>query len=103
MRWPGRWLSTVARPPHDGWGIQCQWVDADGRSHRVAEETVTSLRQVIGTPPDDLEDRAPLVVRPGGALGLGPVRVICEDGSRREVDDRLPDDFPLGYHRILSD
>jgi 4-alpha-glucanotransferase len=61
---------------------------------------VARLRAVVGEPPADLEDRAPLVVRPGDPLGLGDATVTCEDGSTREVGDELPDDFPLGYHRV---
>jgi len=47
----------------------------------------------------------PLVTRPGRDLGLGPVgpvEVECEDGTLRQVDGTLPDDFPLGYHRLRT-
>ena len=47
----------------------------------------------------------PLVTRPGRDLGLGPigpVEVECEDGTVRQVDASLPDDFPLGYHRLRT-
>ena len=49
--------------------------------------------------------RALLVTRPGRDLGLGPVgpvEVECEDGTLRQVDGTLPDDFPLGYHRLRT-
>ena len=49
--------------------------------------------------------RASLVSRPGRDLGLGsvgPVEVECEDGTVRQVDGPLPDDFPLGYHRLRT-
>ena len=45
------------------------------------------------------------MTRPGGDLGLGPVgpiEVECEDGTVRQVDGPLPDDFPLGYHRLRT-
>ena len=86
----------------DAWGVQRRWVDADDGPHEVDDKTVVRLREVIGTPPDDLEQRAPIVTRPGRALGLGTVRVTCEDGTERDVEDRLPDDFPLGYHRLRT-
>jgi 4-alpha-glucanotransferase len=86
--------------PVDAWGIQQEWVDADDRPQRVDDATVARLREVIGEPPADLEERAPIVTRPGRRLGLGRVEVACEDGSTRTVEDRLPDDFPLGYHRV---
>jgi 4-alpha-glucanotransferase len=86
----------------DAWGILHEWVDADDRPHQVPSRTVEQLREVIGTPPADLERRAPIVTRPGRALDLGPVRVTCEDGTEHEVDGRLDEDFPLGYHRLTT-
>jgi len=86
----------------DAWGIQRDWIDSDDRPQTVAPETIESLRAVIGTPPADLEDRAPIVTRPGRALGLGRVHVTCEDGTAHTVAGRLPEDFPLGYHRLRT-
>lgn len=86
----------------DAWGIQRDWIDSDDRPQTVADATIESLRAVIGRPPADLEERAPVVTRPGRALGLGRVEVACEDGSVRIVEDRVPDDFPLGYHRMRT-
>ncbi|WP_220451214.1 4-alpha-glucanotransferase [Nocardioides dongkuii] len=84
----------------DAWGLQQDWVDADDRPQRVADETIKRLREVIGRPPEDLDERRPVVTRPGRRLGLGPVTVVCEDGTERQVGDVLPEDFPLGYHRV---
>src|SRR3954462_9374201 len=67
----------------DAWGIQQDWVDADERPQRVDDATVARLREVIGRPPADREERAPIVTRPGRRLGLGRVEVTCEDGSTR--------------------
>ncbi|MBA2457283.1 MAG: 4-alpha-glucanotransferase [Nocardioidaceae bacterium] len=86
----------------DDWGIQARWIDADDQAREVPEATIQRLRQLIGRPPTDLEDRAPVVARPGQDLRLGRVAVRCEDGSRRRVDGEVPGDFPLGYHRMLS-
>ena len=86
----------------DAWGIQRDWIDADEQSQRVPEETVRRLREAIGTPPADLDDRAPVVTRPGRATGLRG-EVTCEDGSRRRLDDVVASDFPLGYHSLRSD
>ena len=84
----------------DVWGIQQHWTDATDQPQTVADETMVALRQVIGEPPADLEERAPLVLRPGQDTGLRRVEVRCEDGSTRTVDGVLPDDFPLGYHEV---
>src|SRR3954464_15773726 len=86
----------------DDWGIQQEWVDAQDRVHRVRQETARRLRDVIGAAPEDLDQRAPLVTRPGRDRGPGRQLVTCEDGTRLEVEGRLPEDFPLGYHRLRT-
>ncbi len=86
----------------DSWGVQPDWVDAYGQPQRAPGTTVEALRRVIGTPPADLADRAPVVTRPGRRLGLGTVEIECEDGGHRTVGDVLPEDFPLGYHRLRT-
>ncbi|WP_122818973.1 4-alpha-glucanotransferase [Nocardioides pantholopis] len=90
----------LAAPAADAWGLQQDWVDADDRPQRVPDATIERLREVIGTPPADLEDTAPIVTRPGRPLGLGDVTVRCEDGTTVSVSDTLPQDFPLGYHTL---
>jgi 4-alpha-glucanotransferase len=90
------------QPETDAWGIQQDWIDADDRPQHTSDATVALVRSLIGTPPEDLEQTAPVVTRPGRRLGLGEVTVVCEDGSRRTVGDVLPEDFPLGYHRLTD-
>jgi 4-alpha-glucanotransferase len=94
---------TVGSSSIDAWGVQHEWRDASGTVQRASRQTIDRLRQAIGTAPDDLERRAPLVTRPGRDLGFGTVRVTCEDGTDVVVDGWLPDDFPLGYHRLHVD
>lgn len=89
-------------PTTDEWGIDTSWVDAKDQPHEVAQATIDALREIIGTPPADLEDRAPIVARPGDALEVDEADVVCEDGEVRHVDGHLPDDFPLGYHWLQS-
>jgi 4-alpha-glucanotransferase len=89
-------------PTTDEWGIDASWIDALDEEHEVAEDTIERLREVIGKPPADLEDRAPIVARPGQALDTGAADVLCEDGERRQIDGTLPPDFPLGYHWLQS-
>src|SRR6478752_7332324 len=45
----------------DAWGIDATWLDALDQEHEVAESTIEGLREVIGRPPEDLEERAPIV------------------------------------------
>ena len=85
----------------DAWGIQQEWLDANDEPQRSPDATVQRLRELIGTPPDDLEERAPVVARPGRRTGLSGT-VTCEDGSERGLDDLVPDDFPLGYHALRT-
>src|SRR3954462_2320035 len=85
-------------PTTDEWGIDATWTDAKEEEHEVAAATIERLRGIIGEPPADLEDRAPIVARPGDALEVDEVDVVCEDGEVRRIDGELPEDFPLGYH-----
>ncbi len=89
-------------PTTDDWGIDASWLDALDEEHEVAQETIDRLREIIGKPPVDLEERAPIVARPGDALEVDAIDVICEDGQVRSVDGHLPEDFPLGYHWFQS-
>jgi 4-alpha-glucanotransferase len=86
----------------DDWGIQQEWLDANDEPQRSPDATVERLRELIGTPPDDLEELAPVVTRPGRRTGLSGT-VTCEDGTRRELEDLVPEDFPLGYHVLRTD
>ena len=89
-------------PTTDEWGIDASWLDALDEEHSVAQTTIDRLREVIGTPPADLEERAPIVARPGDSLEVDEADVICEDGEVRRVDGELPPDFPLGYHWLQT-
>ncbi len=89
-------------PSTDRWGIDATWLDALDEEHEVAPGTIDRLREVIGEPPEDLEDRAPIVARPGDVLEVDEAEVTCEDGSTRHVDGELPADFPLGYHWLQA-
>ncbi|WP_029430490.1 4-alpha-glucanotransferase [Blastococcus sp. URHD0036] len=86
----------------DEWGIDASWLDALDEEHTVPQATIDRLREVIGTPPDDLDERAPIVALPGDVLELDEAEVTLEDGSTRHVDGELDDDFPLGYHWIQA-
>ncbi|MCZ2861209.1 4-alpha-glucanotransferase [Blastococcus sp. VKM Ac-2987] len=92
----------TTKPTTDDWGIDASWLDALDEEHQVAQETIERLRAVIGEPPADLEERAPIVARPGDALEVDEADVVCEDGEVRHIDGQLPEDFPLGYHWLQS-
>ncbi|GAB3347858.1 4-alpha-glucanotransferase [Modestobacter lapidis] len=92
----------TAQPTTDAWGIDASWLDALDTEHTIAPETIERMRQVIGEPPADLLHTAPIVARPGDALEVDEAAVECEDGRTRHVDGELPEDFPLGYHRLRT-
>lgn len=81
----------------DRWGIDEHYVDAVGTERRVDPGVVQTLRGVIGEPPGD---PPVLVRRPGGELPRDAVVVALEDGGELKVRGRLPEDVPLGYHRL---
>ena len=92
-------LADAARDT-DEWGIARRWLDDAERECTPGEATVAALRTVIGTPPDDLELRAPIVLTPGRRTVLPVGELECEDGTRRPVGGAAPADLPLGYHRL---
>jgi 4-alpha-glucanotransferase len=89
----------VSAEKADAWGIHDTWLDARKHRQHVSDDNVRRLREVVGNPPPDLEATAPIVTRPGARLGESG-QVHCEDDSIRALVDTVPDDFPLGYHRI---
>ncbi|MCZ2828112.1 4-alpha-glucanotransferase [Modestobacter sp. VKM Ac-2986] len=93
---------TIDASTTDAWGIDARWLDVSDTEHLIAESTIEKLREVIGDPPADLIDRVPIVARPGDALEVEAAEVECEDGTARTVDGVLPEDFPLGYHRLRT-
>jgi 4-alpha-glucanotransferase len=93
---------ATPKPTTDAWGIDASWLDALDREHTIAEETIGTMRQVIGQPPADLLETAPIVARPGDALEVTEGEVTLEDGGTRHVGGNLPEEFPLGYHRLRT-
>src|SRR5690349_5596410 len=56
--------AVTPKPTTDAWGIDATWLDALDEEHEVAQSTIDQLREIIGRPPEDLEERAPIVARP---------------------------------------
>ncbi|GAB2922204.1 4-alpha-glucanotransferase [Rhodococcus aerolatus] len=90
-------------PETDDWGISRSWLDGDDVEQHPAEETLAALREVIGTPPADLEQRAPLVLRTGQQADLPAGELALEDGTTRRVGGPGAVDLPLGYHELTPD
>ncbi|MGZ4524560.1 MAG: 4-alpha-glucanotransferase, partial [Mycobacteriaceae bacterium] len=83
----------------DEWGISHTWLDDHEVEQHPSPQTVDALRAVIGMPPEDLEQRVPLVVISGDAVELPFGELVCEDGSALHVGGAAPH-LPLGYHEL---
>ncbi|WET77103.1 4-alpha-glucanotransferase [Amycolatopsis sp. QT-25] len=72
-------------------------VDASGEAAvERALAAVEAARAATALPPT-------IVVREGAAHPLGvAAEVVLEDGARRRVEDELPADLPLGWHRVVT-
>ena len=83
----------------DAWGISHTWLDDDEVEQHPSAQTVDALRAVIGEPPTDLEQRAPLVIRTQDRVELPAGEVVCEDGQVIAVGGPATE-LPLGYHEL---
>lgn len=88
----------------DLWGIDAVYEGADGKERRISRESIASIRSAIGhppRPPQSLFDEPVKVVRQGKSLVLPrPAELQLEDGTVMEVRNRLPQNVPVGYHRL---
>ena len=86
-------------------GLQIIWEDADGRQHRVADQTIRAILDTLDTSTDGVAfvtaDRGTPV-----ATGAPPgnATLIVEDGTRRSVtiaaDGTIPAITEPGYHTL---
>lgn len=84
--------------PTDAWGITDGYHDIDGVWHATSPETREALRSAMGDP-----DPGPprWFVDQGAPETLwGPADLVLEDGTELVANDRLPEDLPLGWHRL---
>ncbi|MBA2414397.1 MAG: 4-alpha-glucanotransferase [Geodermatophilaceae bacterium] len=84
----------------DAWGVDGSYVDSDDRLQRIPDNVVRRLRELVGRPPEDLDARAPLVLRVGEQNRVGRCDVVLEDGTSLPVDATLPASLPAGYHEL---
>ena len=88
----------------DAWGIDGTYEDAAGALKHISEKDLQVLRSAIGQPPKMsgswFEERVK-VVRLGESIPLpSSAELTLEDGTVREIQDRLPQDLPIGYHSL---
>lgn len=85
----------------DAWGVDSSYLDGDDQEQVIGDETIDRLRALIGQPPDDLEDTAPIVTRPG-AVNAVAGELALEDGGSLRIGGTVPLDCPLGYHVLRT-
>jgi 4-alpha-glucanotransferase len=87
------------------WGVALRFVDAEHRWHETSEETHRAVLQAMGVEPGERPSAIDnvRVMLPGERPLLGRGTVLLEDGTSLSVQDQLPPDLPLGYHRFLAD
>lgn len=93
-------------------GVATWYEDTERRRITVADDVVVAVLAELGvdaTSPSAITaalaqtqqpGTGPLVVRQGDEPPLPPGILTLEDGSTREIRDRLPADLPLGWHRL---
>jgi 4-alpha-glucanotransferase len=84
----------------DRWGIDEQYVDANGELRSIAPATIAAFREIIGEP--DARP-SPQIVRPADRPDLGRGELTLEDGAVIEVQGPLPPALPFGYHSLRTD
>jgi len=85
------------------WGVETTWEDFEKRRHRVPDESLAAILDVLGAGSGEPRAEGPLVVRRGrlAALDVGGT-LQTEAGAERALPaGPLPHDLPLGYHRLL--
>jgi len=89
------------------WGVETSWRDVRGGRHRVPAATLEAILAVLGgldrEAPD--ADAGPLVLRPGLPLPAGVEGVVHTEqgGEFRLGGNTVPEDCPLGYHRLSAE
>jgi 4-alpha-glucanotransferase len=93
-------------PNTDAWGIDEGYWDIAGNWYSTSAETHRAIVEAMGSdgsmpvppPANDV-----IVLQPGQTRSVGRGRLTLEDGATRTIDDALPSDLPLGYHRFEAE
>ncbi|MGH7392735.1 MAG: 4-alpha-glucanotransferase [Candidatus Rokuibacteriota bacterium] len=90
--------------PTDAWGITSGYHDTLGVWRPTPAHTRAAILEAMGADPAGAPagDPPPVAVAtPGGPLPApGRFELRLEDGRVLDVEGRVPDDLPLGYHRL---
>lgn len=88
-------------------GIAAEFEDAFGRPHHVDHTAAEQLLSAMDLGPSSAGSVAPshaavVVTRPGRRDPVPDGELVLEDGTRRAITGRLPEDLPLGYHELRT-
>src|SRR5262245_36271868 len=87
-------------------GIDDQYLDTRGKTQALPDAIRHRLLEAMGVQPDAGEE-PPVPMRflsPGRTRRLdGKGTIHLEDGNQRRVEGELPEDLPLGYHRLVME
>jgi 4-alpha-glucanotransferase len=89
----------------DDWGVATHYNDASGARRDTPPDSVEHVLQALGanTEPVPGENDGPLVITEGSTNTFsGPWSIVLESGQRLDGDGSLPQDLPLGYHRLSN-
>ena len=110
-------LAVLAAAHH----VATEYQGSDRRDVHVDDELVVAVLDMLGvdaSSPQAIHRELDLVRERASRTSLPPTivvvegtsrplevraHVVLEDGSRLRASDVLPDDLPLGYHRVISD
>jgi 4-alpha-glucanotransferase len=89
----------------DAWGIQARYEDAAGTIQKVSEACISGIRTIMGQPPAPprswFEDSVKIICQ-GESLQLpAPATLMREDGTVESLSEQVPNDLPIGYHRLI--
>lgn len=87
----------------DAWGVDTSYLNSADEEQVIADETIKQLRALIGEPPEDLEEAAPIVTRPGAPSPVAGELALEGGGSLRIEATTVPLECPLGYHVLRTD
>ncbi|HET9948024.1 MAG TPA: 4-alpha-glucanotransferase [Longimicrobiales bacterium] len=79
--------------------VEATYHDGFGRLREVPARTLELVREALA---DRGPAPRPLVVRAGERACVGPAGLRLEDGTWLDVPGALPEDLPLGYHRLFE-
>lgn len=84
------------------WGVATGYWDFTGEWRAASEDTLVRILDLMGAGEGDPPPSPVRIVRAGLRERLGPGVIETEDGGSVRVENEIPPDLPVGYHRFLD-